>query len=132
MTNTPEAIVGRFFQRYGQRDTEGVLALMEPHTVWLGTYGGLDAQRVIRGSDAILEYMQEIEQPWERFEVEVERLIASGETVVAFLRETAQGRDAIDVQNQTAIVFKIRDARIVEGRGYLDRDTALEAAGLQP
>lgn len=132
MTIAPEAVVRKFFELYGEGETVGVSELIEPGVVWLGTYGGLDAHRVIRGSDAFLEYMQEIEQPWERFEVEVERLIESGDTVVALLRETARGRGTIDVQSQTAVVFKVRDARIIEGRGYLDRDAALEAAGLQP
>lgn len=131
MTIAPEAVVRKFFELYGEGDTEGISELIEPGVVWLGTYGGLDAHRVIRGSDAFLEYMQEIEQAWERFEVEVERLIESGDTVVALLRETARGRGTIDVQSQTAVVFKVRDARIIEGRGYLDRDAALEAAGLQ-
>jgi ketosteroid isomerase-like protein len=99
--------------------------------VWLGTHGGLDAHRVVEGSDGFLKYMQEIEQAWERFEVEVERVIESDDVVVAFLRETARGRGAIDVENETATVFKVRDGKIAEVKGYLDRDEALEAVGLR-
>lgn len=131
MTPTPEAVVRKLFERAAEEDTEGVLELVDPGVVWRGTPGGLDAHRVVRGSGAFLSYMQEIERAWEQFEVELERVIESEGTGVAFLRETARGRDGIDLQNETAMVFKIRDGRITEAQGYLDRDEALEAAGLR-
>ena len=131
MTLTPKAVVRKFFERAAEDDTEGILELVDPGVVWLGTQGGLDAHRVVRGADAFLDYMQEIEQAWEQFDVEVERVIESEDTGVAFLRETARGRGAIDLQNETAMVFKIRNGRIAEVQGYLDRDEALEAAGLR-
>jgi ketosteroid isomerase-like protein len=34
------------------------------------------------------------------------------------------------VQNDTAVIIKLRQQRIVEMTGYLDRDEALRAAGL--
>jgi ketosteroid isomerase-like protein len=131
VTLTPEAVVRKFFELAAEDDTVGILELVDPGVVWLGTHGGLDAHRVVRGSDGFLKYMQEIEQAWERFEVEVERVIESDDVVVAFLRETARGRGAIDVENETATVFKVRDGKIAEVKGYLDRDEALEAVGLR-
>jgi len=128
---TPGAVVRRFFDLAADGDTEGMLELIDPDVVWFGTRGGVDAHRVVRGSDAFLRYLEEIEATWEQFEAEVERLIESDETVVAFLRETARGRGGLDVQNETAVIFKIREERIIEAQGYLDRDEALEAARLR-
>ena len=130
VTLTSQAIVWEFFERIEKEDTEGVLELLDPGVVMLGTHGGLDAHLVVRGSDALLEYLQEVEQFWEEFEVEVERVIVSDDKGVAFLWETARGRGEISLQNETAMVFKIRDGRIAEVQGYLDRDEALGAAGL--
>ena len=126
------AVVERFFELFADGDKEGIRELVDPDVVWLGTHGGLDARRVIRGSDALLAAIDEAENAWEEFGVEVERLIEVDPIVVAFIRETARGRTAIEVEGETAMVFKIRDERVVEGRGYLDRDAALEAAGLPP
>lgn len=121
----------RFFELGAERDRAGISELLDPDVVWIGTRGGLDANRVARGAESFLDYMQEIEQTWEQLEIEVERLIESGETVVAFLRETARGRGALELRNETAMVFKVREGQIAEARGYLDRNEALEAASLR-
>jgi ketosteroid isomerase-like protein len=77
--------------------------------------------------------MREIEEPWERFDVTVERLIEADDAVVVFLRETAVARDGdLEVTNDTAMVFRVRQKQIVEARGYLRRDEALTAVGLAP
>jgi ketosteroid isomerase-like protein len=131
VTLKTEAVVRRFLERAAEEDTEGVSELIDPSVVWLGTRGGLDANRVLRGRKAFLVYMQEIGQAWERFDIEVERVIVSGDTGVAFLRESARGRDAIGLESETAMVFKIRDGKIAEAEGYLDRDEALQAVGLR-
>jgi ketosteroid isomerase-like protein len=74
--------------------------------------------------------MREIEDLWRRWDIETERLIDLGDTVVAFVREAAQARHAdLEVQNETAMVFRVARQKIVEARGYLDRDEALRAAG---
>jgi ketosteroid isomerase-like protein len=123
-------IVQEFFE-LGTDDSR-FLEILDPEVVWLGTRGGLDEARVMHGPEAWVEYMQEIEEPWERFDAEVERLIAApDDTVVVFLRETGRSRHGdLEVQNDTAMVFKVRRQKIVEARGYLDREEALRAAKL--
>jgi hypothetical protein len=37
---------------------------LDPDVVWFGTRGGLDEGQVLRGPDAWLEYMREIQDPW--------------------------------------------------------------------
>jgi ketosteroid isomerase-like protein len=130
---TPEtvAVVRAVFDLLAAGDFAGVADSLDPDVVWFGTRGGLDEGQVIRGQDAWLEYMQEIQDPWKRFDVEVERIIDGGDTVVVFMRETAQSRHGgLEVQNDTAMIMKVRQQRIVEMTGYLDRDEALRAAGL--
>ena len=127
---TAEAVVRKLFEMHAQGNAEGVLELLDPAVVWLGTRGGLDAGRISRGPQEFLSYMTEVEQTWEQFDVEIEQVVADGETVVAFLRETARGRGGLEVQNETAVVIKVHQGKIVEARGYLDRDDALAAGGL--
>jgi ketosteroid isomerase-like protein len=133
---TPEAaseavaVVRAFFELFPGDFTRTADSL-DPDVVWHGTRGGLDEGQVLRGRDAWVAYMEEIQEPWKRFDVEVERIIDGGDTVVVFMHETAESRHGgLEVQNDTAMIVKVRQGRIFELTGYLDRDEALRAAGL--
>jgi ketosteroid isomerase-like protein len=131
MTSEAVAIVRAFFELGASGDFTRMADSLDPDVVWFGTRGGLDEGQVVRGPDAWLGYMEEIQDPWKRFDVEVERIIDGGDTVVVFMCETAEARHGgLEVQNDTAVIIKVRQQRIVEMTGYLDRDEALRAAGL--
>ena len=129
MTSEALTVVRGFFDLAAARDFAGVTDCLDPNVVWFGTRGGLDEQQIVRGPDAWMEYWQEIETPWQRFEFAVEQLIDVADTIVAFLRETARARHAdLEVQNETAMTFKVARQKIIEATGYLDREEALSAA----
>jgi ketosteroid isomerase-like protein len=132
VTSEALAVVRAFFDLTAAGDFGRLLEILDPDVVFLGTRGGLDEKRVLCGPDAVLEYIRdEITDPWERYEVEAERLIEVGDTVVVFLHETAQPRHGdVEMQSDTAMTLKVRQQKIVEATGYLDRDEALKAAGL--
>ena len=131
MTSEAVAVVRAFFDLGAAGDFARMADSLDPDVVWFGTRGGLDEGQVVRGQDGWLEYMQEIQDPWKRFDVEVERIIDGGDAVVVFMRETAETRHGgLEVQNDTAVIIKVRQQRIVEMTGYLDRGEALRAAGL--
>jgi ketosteroid isomerase-like protein len=128
MTSEALAVVQAFIDLTAAGDFRGVADLLDPDVVFFGTRGGLDEERVFRGPDVCVAYMREVQDPWRRFDVVVERLVL-GDTVVAFLRETAQARHAdLDVHNETAVLFRVAEQKIVEATGYLDRREALAAA----
>jgi ketosteroid isomerase-like protein len=132
MTSEAVAVVRAFFDPGAGGDVARMAESLDPDVVWFGTRGGLDEDQVLRGRDAWLEYMQEIQEPWKRFDVEVERIIDHGDTVIVFMRETAQARHGgLELQNDTAAIIKVRQQRIVEMTGYLDRDEALKAAEIK-
>lgn len=132
---TPETVVRRYFDLVAARDLEALAEILDPEVLWLGTRGGLEEHRVIRGPDACVAYLREIHEPWDRFTWawSVERLIENDDTVVAFLREATGTRGGdLEVTNETAIVFTVRAQRIVEATGYLNRDEALAAVPSAP
>ena len=52
--------------------------------------------------------------------------------VVSFYRGTGVGRESgVEVVRDLTGVYRIRDGKIASERIYLDRDEALEAAGLR-
>jgi ketosteroid isomerase-like protein len=125
------AVVQAFLELVATGDDARLSDSLDPDVVWYGTRGGLDESRVIRGPDAVLDYIREVREPWQRFDVEVEQLIEAGDAVVVFMHETAQARHGgPELQDDTAVIIKVRRRRIVEMAGYLDRDEALRAARL--
>jgi ketosteroid isomerase-like protein len=132
MTSETLAVVRAFFDVVAADDVARISDSLDPDVVWFGTRGGLDEAQVLRGPDAVLEYLREVREQWAHFDVEVERLIEAGDAVVVFMRETAQARHGgPEVQSDTAVIIKLRQQKIVEMTGYLDRDEALRAAGLK-
>lgn len=84
---------------------------------------------VLTGPDAYLGYMTDVEVQWENFDFEVERLIDAGEAIVVFLLEKGRsGRGEAELVNETAMAFKVNEGKLVEARGFLDREEAIEAA----
>jgi ketosteroid isomerase-like protein len=127
--------VPEFVRRFvNQASPEGAAAfseMLDPDVVWFGTRGGLDESRVMRGRDAVLAYSREIQEPWAKLGVEIEQVIEAGDAVVVFMREWGRARQGgPEVENDTAMIFKLQNERVVEMTGYLDREEALRAAGL--
>jgi ketosteroid isomerase-like protein len=130
MSSEALAVVRAFFDLAASEDFARLGDLLDPDVVFFGTRGGLDEKRVLSGPEAVIEYVRdEITDPWVRYDVEAERFIGVGTTVVVFLHETGQPRHGdLELQSDTAMTFQVRQQKIVEATGYLDRDEALEAA----
>jgi ketosteroid isomerase-like protein len=125
-----EPFVRRFLDLVAAQDSTALADMLDPEVVWFGTRGGLDENQVLRGPAAVLEYMREIQEPWEEFGVEIEQVIEADDGIVVFMRETGRPRHGgPEVENYTAMIFKVTEERVVEIAGYLDRDEALRAAG---
>jgi ketosteroid isomerase-like protein len=86
---------------------------------------------VYRGRAAAVARMQEVIDIAGPVEVGLDDLIDAGDgRFVAFVRMVGQGATAPYTQS-FAVVHRLRDGLIVEADYYLDRDQALEAAGLR-
>jgi ketosteroid isomerase-like protein len=113
-------------------DVQGLARLLDPEVVQYGTRGGVDQGRVIRGREAVLAYWDEIGEAWESQAFEPEQVIETDDIVVALWQETVRIRDShSDIESSTASLIKVRDGKVVEMRGYMDRDEAMRAAGLR-
>ena len=68
-----------------------------------------------------------------RTSVPEEILEGTDETVLVFAQESGRGKDSgIEVCSRRITgVYELRDGKIVRFKAYLDRDEALQAAGLR-
>ena len=113
-------------------DIETALDALDPEIEWHATVGGIDEGRVYRGREEVVQGFVDYFQVWERMEMRAEKFIdAGGEDVVVFHHEVAKGRESgVVVETDTGTVQTVRDGKIVRVRSYMDRNQALEAAGL--
>jgi len=120
------ALVRRFYELGAGEDPSPVVEVLHPDVVWLGARGGLDEEQVLQGPDAVVSYLREIQEPWQRFNAEIERIIESGDSLVVFTHETAQSRQGgPEMHNDIASIYRFRDGKIAWMRGYLDPDEAV-------
>jgi hypothetical protein len=93
-----------------------------------------EVEGVYEGQDAIRRFFTDLEISPD-FHIKVERLEPIGtDRVLAFLRVTASGRSSgipAASNTPTANVYDLAGGKIQRIRIFLDRDQALEAAGLR-
>ena len=111
---------------------EEAAQLLDPHAEGHGTVGGLSEGTVVRG---VTEFRQSFEQEdaeaWDERRLAAEEFIDAGERVVVLVREFRRGRGSgVELETDTAVVFEVRNGRVVRIQGYMDRAEALKAAAL--
>jgi ketosteroid isomerase-like protein len=131
MSRRGSDVIRELCDALNSNDTERLSRLTDPDVVQYGTRGGIDQRRVFHGRAAVIGYWNEMAEAWESLRFDPERLIEACDLVVAFWRERARSRHSdLELESNTATVFRLRDGKVVEVRGYLDREEALEAAGV--
>jgi hypothetical protein len=124
-------IVRQFVEHWQRLDWEGLTGLLDPDVEQVATVGGVEEGAVMHGLDEIRRDYEQVEETWEEHRIEPEQIIDAGERVVLFHREYHRGRSSgVELDLDAAVVFDLRDGRIVRIQGYMDRDAALKAAGV--
>ena len=84
------------------------------------------------GHQALIEWTERWLEAWSSYSDRVEEIIDGGEIVVAAVSTKARGRTSgLEIRQRFFHVFEIREGRIFRMLEYLDRESALEAAGLR-
>ena len=87
---------------------------------------------VYEGHDGIRRFYAEVRDVWMSYTWEPEKLLESGERVLALLRSSGRGRGSgIEIERRTAMLWTVRGDRLTSLRFFRDRADALEAAGLR-
>jgi hypothetical protein len=88
---------------------------------------------VYEGSDGIRRFFADVGDTGPDFHLAIERVEAIGpDRVLAFMLVTATGRaNGIPQDARTANVYDLADGKIERIRIFIDREEAIEAAGLR-
>jgi len=92
---------------------------------------GLEAG-IYRGITEVLGFYENFLGTFEAVDLEPDRFIESGDSVVVPNTAHIRGRDGIETIARSTLVFEVRDRMIVRIRLYQQTDDALEAVGLSP
>lgn len=132
-------IVRRVYDAAARRDAATVLALYDPEVELdtsldnsplqlVGLGGG-----VYRGHEGLRSFFREWHEAWERIEYDFEELIdAPGERVISVVTRRGRGRaSGAEVEQPLALVWTIRNEKVVRVVWFPSREEALESVGLR-
>ena len=115
-----------------RRDRKRAAELLDPNVEVHGTIGGLWEGRVARGFSEILNSFEtEDLEAWEERRLDPQRFLHVNDLVVVLMHEHRRGSGSgIEVETDTAVVFTVREGRVIRVQPYMDQADALEATGL--
>jgi ketosteroid isomerase-like protein len=87
---------------------------------------------VARGRDAVSRTFVQFDQAWEEHRSEPEEIrLIDDEHVLLLSVEHFRGRNGIEITQPSGTLFTLRDAKVVRMQSFWERESALEAAGLE-
>jgi ketosteroid isomerase-like protein len=129
-------LVRSWHRQFPVMSSEGLDFLYEhvwdPAIDWRAMAGAPDDLGPIEGRDAMRRYVEEGLEIFEDVALEAEEIIDGGENrVIVVLRMIGRARlSGVEVELRFAILYMLRDGRIVRGREYATKEECLEAGGL--
>jgi ketosteroid isomerase-like protein len=116
---------------YNRRDFEAMRALNHPDVEldWSASRG-LEAG-VYQGQEEVMRFYQNFLETFEEVNIEPDRFIESGDSVIVPNSAHVRGRDGIETVARSALVFEVRSGRLARICLYQETREALEAAGLR-
>jgi uncharacterized protein len=123
--------VRRAIAAYNRRDFEAIRALnhRDVQVDWSASRG-LEAG-VYQGQEEVMRFYQNFLETFEEVNIEPDRFIESGDSVVVPNSAQVRGRDGIQTVARSALIFEIRSGRVARICLYQETREALEAAGLK-
>jgi ketosteroid isomerase-like protein len=100
---------------------------------WRAIEGAPDDVGEMHGREAVRRYLQDWIDVFDDVTNVPEELVDLGDDrVLAVQHATGRAKGSgIETEIRYAVIYTLRDGKIVRGREYIDRDHALDAAGLR-
>ena len=132
MTGNPAEVVRGAYDAFSRGDIEGVLGVLSPTVAWRAPEV-LPQGGVYQGREGVQEFFVKLAGAWSEIEVEVERVVDSGEDVVVLgrARGAVKTADAVRVLYPFAHAWRVSDGLAVSFEEYVD-PAELLAAGVSP
>jgi ketosteroid isomerase-like protein len=133
MSQENEEVVRQMLQAFADGGLDAFAEFVGPDIDWRAAEGAIDDVGEMHGLDAVRRYIQDWIDTFDDFSVVVEELRDVGDDRVLGIQRL-KGRAKLsgtETDLRYAVVYTIRDGKVVRGREYLRVEDALEAAGLR-
>jgi ketosteroid isomerase-like protein len=126
------AAVRRFVDAFNRREISEVLGDADSN-IQLDEWPEAPGSRSYHGPEGVREALDTWFETWEWMHVEIEELREVGDCVFFTLHQRAKGSTSgIEVEIKSWNVYTFGEGRLTRIQLFLDRDQALDAAGLTP
>jgi ketosteroid isomerase-like protein len=121
-------IVRQAVEAFNARDRDRLLGLMDPEIEFRSVF----ERKTYRGLAEMVQYRDDLDATLEEFHSEDDRFLDAGQDRVVYLyRVVGRGTGSgVPVSRENAILWQLRNGKLLKGEVYLDQGEALEAAGL--
>jgi ketosteroid isomerase-like protein len=121
-------VVRRAAAAFNAGDRDRLLALFDPEI----EYRSPMEQRTYRGIEGMLRYRSDVDAVLEDFRTEEDRFLdVGGNRVLHLYRVLGRGAGSgVPVSRHNAILWQVRNGKLLRGQAYLEQREALEAVGL--
>jgi ketosteroid isomerase-like protein len=124
--------VRRFVDAFNRLDLESVVGDLHPEAE-LHEWPEAPGARSYRGAAGVRAAIDAWFETWEWMRVEIEDIVDLDDHVLVTLRQRAKGKSSeAEVETRSFNVYTFRDGKVTGIRLFLERERALEAAGMAP
>ena len=118
------------YERWGDGDFRASVDLLDPHVVLVLGPKFADAGMYF-GVEAVAAYTRGLLEPWTRFTIEAEELVAAGDSVLAVVLQRGVGSTSgVPTELRYFMLWTFRGGKVIRIECFRERAEALEAAGL--
>ena len=129
MSDASVEIVKRLMEAFYARDTQTALSILDRDMTF---ESALVEAKTYRGIGEFAQYRRDVDEAWGEWRSEEDRFVPVDQARVLHLyRIVGRGRGSgVPVAQNIAILWTLRDGRVLHGKVYLDQREACRAAGL--
>jgi len=116
-----EALVGRLFHAFNQRDAVAIVSLCAPEMEFLTVTGGEAGHDApYRGPDGLREYLADVERVWEALLITVGSVERQGNRLLALGRVYVRSRELGIRDMPVAWIWNVEDGLFTRGEVFVD------------
>ena len=126
MAETPEALVGRLFHAFNQRDSEAIVALCDERMEFFAVTGEEAGRGApYTGRDGLREYLTDVERLWEELLITPGVVERRGDRLLVIGRVYVRNRELGIRDMPVAWIWQLRDGLFVRGEVFADPEAAV-------
>lgn len=125
-------VVRDLVEAFNRRDLAAMTQSFDPDVEWVPGGPAAVERTVYRGRDQVSEGFATSWEAWELFQLDEREVRDLGDSIVWLGRSRLRGGTSqVELDQEFAVHFQLREGKIVRFQGFAEWREALEAAGLR-